>query len=462
MSNEGREKEVTSAQGRDAHAPEGRRSAREANTPTGANADRRFGVVRMLLGFLDRNLKHFAPWVQNAIGVVVLLVLAIYILNGFVAPTFVRGQLFLKESPTAGKTQVSGYLLQYHNEVMTTNLWGNWMLPVYRSGIPTRIKIQILGPGGTYVDQFSFWGPWPVWSAIVPMEYDLEVHSFEPQGKRVKVVAQRLGDSSLAAFLRWTEWVSPAYAQSPRPALAPPPPKGPALPLPAPTLPSTREPARPAGKAAETAVGSTPWTAVVLPGDPKFIPAYGVAIQSTNITGFPSWFRSGGKVYFTVTLDGRPVEDANLISDPELPRGQARLFWVPAAPETAGVSDTPYPLRFPVKSIKESWLPIRAGHTERFAGLIGNLIGAVTFEPEPSRAKAASFRVQPKGQLELKMWADNDMLLGAFDITKVVQTYDRPVTLKSTVAGQEATIEILFMPGWVVGIPTPSPVKQQK
>src|SRR5713226_9545171 len=100
-------------------------------------------LIRVLLAFLDKHFAKFSGPVQNTIGIILIVVLAVYILNGFVAPTFVRGTLFLEESPSGGRRQVGGYTVMYKDAGMTTNMWGIWMLPVLRSGIPGRIKIKI-------------------------------------------------------------------------------------------------------------------------------------------------------------------------------------------------------------------------------------------------------------------------------------------------------------------------------
>ncbi len=409
----------------------------------GSNNDMReprpLGVIGILLGFLDRKFGHFNRLVQNIIGVGIFLLVAIYFLNGFVLPTFVRGHLYLVESATAGKRQVSGYVVELKNETMTTNIWGNWMLPVYRSGIPGKVKIQIYDSDNNFVDRFSFTGPWPVWTVLFPMEYDLEIHSYETQGKRIKVSHRLLGESFILTLLRQAEWAPSAFAQSSSTPLAQP-------------------PQTPGIQTSET---SKPLLLLPSLGEAfyqKLWPAYGIEIRSITIGRFPSIWRSNGKVYISLTVNDKPFEDRNLLSQSKSSPSLAWASWA----STLTYKKSFQPLRFPVKSIRESWIPVRSGQTERFEDLVGNITEAVELISSTDlikwgELKGVTISVKPKGRMVLSLWADNDVPLGSFDITKDVENPNRAISLESSDRDQGTRVEVSFRLGWVGSIsPTPT------
>jgi hypothetical protein len=65
--------------------------------------------------------------------------------------------------------------------------------------------------------------------------------------------------------------------------------------------------------------------------------------------------------------------------------------------------------------------------------------------PDPGPDKTGTFKVRPKGKLELNMWAENGELLGSFDITKNVRAQNQALTLTSTTAGQKVSIDGFLM-----------------
>ena len=382
----------------------------------------RGSLIRPLLGFLDRKFEFFSPKVQDLIGVAIVLVLVIYVLNGFVAPTFVRGQLFVKESSTTGRQYAPGYTVRYKGEETSSNRWGNWMLPLYRSGIPGKIRIQIENPPGNLIDEYSFIGPWPVWNAISPLEYILEIHPFEPQGDRIKVSDRMFGDGFLQKIVRWLEWVPTVYAQV----------------------------------SSATVMSQGPYIPEVKRGviPAESMAAYGMTIQAISIEKFPGWFRSSfrssRRVYFTVTLDGEPIEYTKLLHDPRSTSESPALIWSQwgEGPSTYTIRQSFLNLgQFPVEAIKESWIPIRAGETEYFEGLTSNLISAVSLSVDPLTNVVT---VQPKGQIQLNLWIDYGSLLGSFDLTEAVKTPNRTVTLNSTAAGEGVSIDVLMILAWGV------------
>ena len=75
------------------------------NNDLGKSFDRHLAPPQMLLGFLNRNLEKFSRGVQNIIGLIVVVLLAVLMLHAFVAPTYIGGKLYIKES----KSQKKGF-----------------------------------------------------------------------------------------------------------------------------------------------------------------------------------------------------------------------------------------------------------------------------------------------------------------------------------------------------------------
>ena len=105
-------------------------------------------------------------------------------------------------------------------------------------------------------------------------------------------------------------------------------------------------------------------------------------------------------------------------------------------------------MRFPVRSIKESWIPVRAGETERFEGLIANLTPVVTFTSRASSSREpAAFTVRPQGRLGLHVWADNEAPLALSTSPGAVAT---PNTVhRLTTTDDTARIEVQWSAGGV-------------
>ncbi len=139
----------------------------------------------------------------------VLVLLMIYVLNGFVGPTFVRGTLYVFEKERNQKVPAVNYQIRLRDEHLFTNSYGEWVLPIYRGGIPSKVRLRFHRPGGDYIDRYSFTGPWPIWHALSPMEFDLEICDEEPEGKRIRVVDNRSlgsgGDEKAARVIREVE-----------------------------------------------------------------------------------------------------------------------------------------------------------------------------------------------------------------------------------------------------------------
>ncbi len=367
------------------------------------------GLVQPLLDFLARIFPRLSPRVQNAIGLSITGVLVIYILHGFIAPTYVRGQLWVKKTADSDKVHAVGWKVRTSDWDTNTNQNGWWMLPLSRGGIPGIVRIEMEDPAGQKLDSYVRYGPWPMWSAVFPMEYVLEFDLYQPQGRRIKKF-QETATADFGGLLRRFNWVRTAYAQGPQ-------------------HPSTLK----------LAAGAVPAARVP---EEKSEAAYVIEIRSVRIEDFPSFFRSSGRVYFTVHVGDKALTDTELLYGSRSPAIAVTPLWVPY-PESP---DGPHQVQFPIKSSKESWIPVRAGQSERYGGLTANLTGAVNVYPLPSK----EWKVEPKGKILVQMWADNHELLGTFDITDAVTKANTLVTSESIGAGKKATIEFMPMPGKLV------------
>lgn len=319
---------------------------------------------------------------------------------------------------------VEGYEIELRGESTTTNLWGNWLLPIYKSAIPGSMRIQIYAQGRNYIDKYHFTGPWPMWNALFPMEYDLEIDPSEPQGKRIKVVHHSQGNGPLSVLVRWMEGFSIVFAdtESKSPVFA---------------SSIDKENQRDGGNQTEGV-----WISK------DRIPLCLIEIENISIEEFPGFFRSQGKAYFTLTIDGKPTEETTLLY-PDFMNSQTfkgENLWFPAV--SYEKPDTVYFGRFPVKSLKASWLPVSSKESINFRGVTGNLTKFVSCVIEEN-LKEIDFKIQPNGHIELHMWADNSSLLGSFDIVKALETPNRSYTLKSDKKGQDASVVIKVIPGWL-------------
>ena len=168
------------------------------------------GPTQILLQFIDRHLGKLPAPARVVVVFVVVAVLAVYLLNGFVAPTFVRGHLAVRETRGGGLLPARNYTLEHRSVPLVADRWGNWILPVYRSGIPRQLKVRIHDQDGAYLDKVSLAGPLPVWSALFPKEYDIEVHVYEEEGERIKMSGRLDWDHVIAGVARWIVGVATA------------------------------------------------------------------------------------------------------------------------------------------------------------------------------------------------------------------------------------------------------------
>jgi hypothetical protein len=151
-------------------------------------------LTRMLLEFIDRHMSKLPSYVQTSIVLIILLLLTVCILNGFVVPTYISGTLMVKETPTSKLEDASKYKVDLGGRVVYANDYGIWALPLDHGGIPRTVRIKIYYPKGEYIDSFYVTGPWPIWNAVFPMKYNLDIHIFEKEGKRIRLASEHHGD----------------------------------------------------------------------------------------------------------------------------------------------------------------------------------------------------------------------------------------------------------------------------
>jgi hypothetical protein len=144
-------------------------------------------MAQSLLGFLERNLGKFSPPIQNLIGMTVLLLLVIVVLHAF-APTYVEGRLKIQEANNQPPMMAKGYSLIRGAETYFTDGNGHWMMPTSGGLIPTKTIVQLKDESGHYNgDDFTFWGPWPIVSALSVSNFEVVVNSYKESGHRVSV-----------------------------------------------------------------------------------------------------------------------------------------------------------------------------------------------------------------------------------------------------------------------------------
>jgi Clostridial hydrophobic W len=139
-----------------------------------------------LLEFLDRNLKTFSRPIRDTIGLIVATLLAIVILHGAVAPTYVHGHVYVVNAEEDARELAGAFWLVRGTESYVTNENGYFLLPV-RGFIPQRERIQLKDSAGHYLDEFSFWAPWPVLSALRPAEFDVIFRAYKKGGSRIQL-----------------------------------------------------------------------------------------------------------------------------------------------------------------------------------------------------------------------------------------------------------------------------------
>jgi hypothetical protein len=252
-----------------------------ANTTSGDAHGLTIGTL--LFGILERTMPQFHPVVRSFIGVVLVLLLAVYVLNGVAMPTYIQGQVYVDNAPAAGiEAAYSGAT------PMDSNSLGYWMLPITHGNLPLKIHLDFnyaagvaarLGANKDYIGSAEVRGPWPLWSAFVPMQYVFRIGTKNSGSGEIRVehIASRQ-DYSL---------VSTAYAQ--------------------PSFDTLRAGLR----------------AALLSID---------AVRAEDIPGF---FRRSGRIFFRFYMDGQRVPDQQLTADGmPFPLESQKQAWLPVREKT--------------------------------------------------------------------------------------------------------------------------------
>src|ERR1039458_7826781 len=286
-------------------------SKQRGGTPREPTNQVNTGIVNPMLGFLDRNLSRFSQPVRDKIGIGILLTLVVFVLNGLLGPTYIRGQLWMDGEPAAGIKVLHG------DDNTITNENGYWTLPLSGNGIPGRIRIDIEGPDRapegktsqrrTTMGDFYALGPWPVWNILRPMnDYVYDIDPSQPKGKWVK---PRFAE--LPSFFRGVKLS--VYAQSKETSQQ-----------------SPRTQRLPSGTSCA------------------------LSLNEVKVGELSGWFRSSGRAYFEMYLDDKLVDGSTLL-------------YGPGIGSKAGT--------FPVRSDKELWLPIRTGSDDHYKARLADLTG---------------------------------------------------------------------------------------
>jgi hypothetical protein len=144
-------------------------------------------LIRVLLEFIDRHMSKLPSFAQTIIVLIILAVLTVCVLNVFVAPAYISGNLMVKKTSASKLENASKYKVDCGGNVVYANDYGMWAVQLDRGGIPKRVRIKIYFPEGEYIDAFHFTGPWPIWNAVFPLKYDFDLHPFEEEGKRIRL-----------------------------------------------------------------------------------------------------------------------------------------------------------------------------------------------------------------------------------------------------------------------------------
>jgi hypothetical protein len=251
----------------------------------------RAGLINPMLGFLDRNLSRFSQPVRDAIGIGILLILVIYVVNGLLGPTYIRGQLWVNRE---GRNHAAGWRVLHGDDEAVSDEKGWWTLPLPGSGIPGRIRLEVEDAGKDAsgndrrplpMGEFHAFGPWPVLNTFRPMDnYVVDVYPDKPPGQRLQVA-----NVEPFGFLP----VKSVYAQ-----------------------------AKDAQQ--QNQLAPTPQAPCAL------------SLYEVKVSEFPGFLRSSGRAYFQMYLDDKLVNGNDLLYGPgigskagQFPVQSDRELWLP-------------------------------------------------------------------------------------------------------------------------------------
>jgi hypothetical protein len=332
--------------------------------PNGADAGQVLPpVIGHLLDFLDKHFGDFSPIVQNLIAVVFTLSVAIVSLNLILAPVIVKGKLYRIEAGNPAKNFVKFSQIGCAGEETWTDAYGSFKLIIPLS-FPKHVKILIYDPNGPSVLGEGSLFLFPIWNGIFAKD-QVECRIEMDQNNKYKIVIarkQKLQSLMETAF----SWLAIPRAAVAQPVTNPP--------------------------LGNLSVASSAPPAVAPACNP---PTVKLSIQSIKVEKYPAYFSDSGPIYFTITQDGKQIQDMKLIY------GQSPVKTNKPKYMTAQNA-------LPVKSVRESWVQVQEGNAIHYNGLSTEL-------PLPNlQAGMTAGTKQSSYIVILQMWSPNNELLGSF------------------------------------------------
>ena len=339
--------------------------------------------------------------VKNAIAMmtasILLLLLLVYFVNGFIAPTYVRGQLYLYEKDEDEAIALTSINVWLNGTKTTPNDDGWFTIPVPNAGIPQKLRLEVENPGKRRERfEYSWTGPIPLWNAFRPMDYVFEVRPYRKTGERLKRRESAALASGNALY---------AYAQ---PSKTRPPSRAPLPPLQYPQQRTTSRWTPPIGsRRASNGVG-------------EFTYEYGFAVNSFVVYS-TRIFRSSTRIYFGMFAGERQIDEWQLSIPPD------QDFWEPLLSQGRGGVRG----RFPARSNPESWLPAYPGQTMRYAGIVCRLTDWANVKASPD-----VLIVEPRAPLGLAVWDESGQMLGRFPVADLLRLhFNGPAHLREFLKG---------------------------
>lgn len=338
--------------------PRKSRSGNEGQSGTRRRAPggRPFAIVERLVTFLDSHFAELSPTVQNTIGVVFAALIAILLLQAFLTPTYVAGQLYTIKDGKAVQAS-SDYQISYKGSRTLVDQYGNWMVTALPRVIPGWMNITVKknSSGGRIICDFPVWAPLAGVRAIFDREYRVIVDEGKP-----------LDTCSDVKSISRLDEAGRALAELPRNLLAP--------------------------YAEAQVVAPTPSESTrTLKADATLL------LSLDGITVAPSksiWnpFRGNPRVYFAIYHEGQRIRDRELI----LGRGAQVQY------------------RWPVQTIPQSWLPVIPGQHLSMGGIEANV---TALRKDPQKPAPESRLPYIAGRIVIEMRrGDDDEMLGTFTV----------------------------------------------
>jgi hypothetical protein len=314
--------------------------------------------------------------VQSLMALTILALLVIYVLNGFIARTYVRGTLWILDAEN-NQFRGAGYPIVLDGRTQITDHLGNWIFTIPRGGVPGKLTFQMEarapageGPLDARVMLFNVWGPIPVYHGIGEMNYDVYMYPDKKGPERIRV----------------------AEASSPLLNLWP-----------------AKRAWNILGLAAEATEAPKSSSIPDTPRDSVPVAFEFLMLRLSEDVKLPSkygWPVSSFRVYLRVVMNGRTVPDRTLLGTRE--------------------SSISRSLQLPVESVPDSWIPVKPGGSYKFGGIFGNASSLFS--------EGRGGLLMLRGNLELQVCADGDVLARfrvpqTVGVDSVVTLNDRDSTL---------------------------------